>query len=78
MCCEQLLTRKAEARLRNPKPGSAIAQAAEFGVDLTLLVECLRLTPEDRVRRLQRQIAALLSGYAVRDKVRMSTSMFNH
>ena len=54
-----LLTPKAEARLRNPKPGSTIAQAAEFGVDLSLLVECLRLTPEDRLRRLQQQIAAL-------------------
>jgi hypothetical protein len=36
----------------NPPPGSAAARAVEFGIDLTLTLENLRLTPEDRVRKL--------------------------
>jgi hypothetical protein len=42
----------AEDRLRHPRPGSRIAQAQQFGVDLTLLIENLRLTPAERVRRM--------------------------
>ena len=36
----------------NPPPGSAAARAVEFGIDLTLTIENLRLTPEQRVRKL--------------------------
>jgi len=36
----------------NPPPGSAAARAAEFGIDLTLTIENLRLTPEERIRKL--------------------------
>lgn len=36
----------------NPRPGSAAARAAEFGTDLTLTLENLRLTPEQRIRKL--------------------------
>lgn len=36
----------------NPPPGSAAARAVEFGIDLTLTLENLRLTPEDRIRKL--------------------------
>ena len=36
----------------NPTPGSAAARAAEFGIDLTLTLENLRLTPEERIRKL--------------------------
>jgi hypothetical protein len=42
---------RAERRLRHPRPGSRIEAAQRFGVDLTLLIEQLRLTPEERVRR---------------------------
>ena len=38
----------AEHRLRNPEPGSPIAAARDFGIDLTLLIAKLRLTPEQR------------------------------
>ncbi|MXZ09309.1 MAG: hypothetical protein F4Y79_07655 [Gemmatimonadetes bacterium] len=48
----------AEERLRNPPPDSAIARARDFGIDLTLLIERLRLTPEERVLRLQREMMA--------------------
>ncbi len=36
----------------NPPAGSAAARAAEFGIDLTLTIENLRLTPEERIRKL--------------------------
>ena len=51
-----------EDYLLNPPPGSAAARAAEFGIDLTLTLENLRLTPEERIRKLDdfiRDIAEL-------------------
>ncbi len=39
---------RARERLMNPKPGSRIAAARDYGVDLTLLVEGLRRTPTQR------------------------------
>jgi hypothetical protein len=41
-----------EELLINPRPGTAAAAARDFGIDLTLTIENLRLTPEERVRRL--------------------------
>ncbi|OLE52173.1 MAG: hypothetical protein AUG51_19660 [Acidobacteria bacterium 13_1_20CM_3_53_8] len=49
----------AEEKLRNPLPGSRIEAARDFGIDLTLLIERLRKTPEERVRDLQHTIEAL-------------------
>jgi hypothetical protein len=49
----------AEERLRNPPPGSRAEAARDFGVDLTLLIERLRKTPEERVRDLQGAIDGL-------------------
>ena len=37
--------------VRNPPPGSAIEAAKNFGVDLFGLLENLRLTPGERIRR---------------------------
>ena len=54
-----LSTKEFERRLLNPAPGSAIAAARDFGIDLTLLIERLRLTPEERVRALQQVSFAL-------------------
>jgi len=42
----------AEERLRHPRPGSRIEAAQKFGIDLTLLIEKLRLSPAERVRRM--------------------------
>ena len=44
---------RAEERLRNPRPGSRIEAAQRFGVDLTLLIEQLRLSPAERARRME-------------------------
>ena len=43
---------RAEERLRHPAPGSRMEAARQFGIDLTLLIEQLRLTPAERVRRM--------------------------
>lgn len=47
------MRRTREERLLNPRPGSTIAAARDFGIDLTLLVENLRLSPEERLEKLQ-------------------------
>ncbi|HBR58652.1 MAG TPA: hypothetical protein DEA22_14485 [Blastocatellia bacterium] len=45
--------RTPEEKLLNPRPGSKIAEARDYGIDLTLIVENLRLTPEQRIEKLQ-------------------------
>jgi hypothetical protein len=50
---------KAEQRLLNPERGTMIAAAKEYGVDTTLLISQLRLTPDERARKLQRVSTAL-------------------
>lgn len=40
----------------NPPRGSAAARAVEFGIDLSLTLENLRLTPEERIRKLDQFI----------------------
>jgi hypothetical protein len=42
--------RTPEQKLLDPKPGSKIAEARDYGIDLTLLVENLRLTPAERLK----------------------------
>ncbi len=49
----------AEDRLLHPAPGSRIEAAKNYGVDLTLLVEQLRLTPDERARKLESASEAL-------------------
>lgn len=44
---------RAEQLLRHPRPGSRIEAAQRYGVDLTLLIEQLRLTPSERVLKAQ-------------------------
>jgi len=41
-----------EMLLIDPKPGTAAAAARDFGIDLSLTVTNLRVTPEERIRRL--------------------------
>jgi hypothetical protein len=43
---------RAEDRLRHPAPGGRIEAAQRFGIDLTLLIDQLRLTPAERVRHM--------------------------
>jgi hypothetical protein len=48
-----------EERLINPPPGSALEAARNFGIDLSLLAERPRLSPEERLRDLQQVMRAL-------------------
>lgn len=45
--------RTREEKLLNPRLGSRIAAARDYGIDLTLLVENMKLTPEQRLEKLQ-------------------------
>lgn len=45
--------RTPEEKLLNPRPGSKIAEAVRYGLDLTLVVSNLRLTPQQRLENLQ-------------------------
>ncbi len=49
---------RAEFRLRNPPPGSRLEAAQKHGIDLTLLIEQLRLTPAERVSRMLSAVEA--------------------
>jgi hypothetical protein len=40
-------------------PGSRIEAAREYGIDLTLLMEQLRLTPAERARKLESASTAM-------------------
>lgn len=42
-----------EQKVVNAPPGSALESARDFGIDLSLLAERLRLSPEERLRDLQ-------------------------
>ena len=42
-----------EQLLRDPLPGTAAAFARDFGIDLTLIIDRLRRSPEERVLELQ-------------------------
>lgn len=47
------------ALIENPPAGSKLAAAKELGIDLTLLLENLELTPAERVQKLE-EIASFL------------------
>ncbi len=51
--------RTPEEKLLNPRPGSKIAEAVRYGLDLTLVVENLRLTPQQRLENLQGAMISL-------------------
>ena len=50
---------RAEQRLRHPPPGGRIEAARGYGIDLTLLIEQLRLTPAERARKLESACTAM-------------------
>jgi hypothetical protein len=62
---------RAEARLLNPAPGSRIEAAQKFGIDLTLLIGHLRLTPAERARQMHEvcQLAESVRGAARKRKL---------
>lgn len=63
------MDRSVEEHLLNPPPGSAAARARDFGIDLTLTLQRLRLTPDERLRQLQQAMVEIetMRGHARRD-----------
>ena len=61
---------RAIERLRNPAPGGKVEAAREFGVDLSLLVEQLKLSPAERANRMHAlaQAAESVRGIARKQK----------
>lgn len=53
-------------RLQNPSPGGKIDAARRFGVDATLLIEQIKLSPAERARRMHElaQMAESVRGAA--------------
>ncbi|HKP73381.1 MAG TPA: hypothetical protein VJT82_10620 [Pyrinomonadaceae bacterium] len=64
------MNRSVEEHLLHPPPGSAAARARDFGIDLTLLLQRLKLTPEERLRQLQQamiEIETMRAGLTQQD-----------
>lgn len=53
------MKRSIEELLLRPTPNGKIAEARKYGIDLTQLVENLRLTPEQRLEKLQQAMIGL-------------------
>lgn len=49
---DKIIYTEREMTLIDPKPGTAAAAARDFGIDLSLTVSNLRLTPEQRIKQL--------------------------
>ena len=49
---DKVIYTEKEMELIDPKPGTAAAAARDFGIDLSLTVSNLRLTPEERIKQL--------------------------
>ncbi|MCW5959712.1 MAG: hypothetical protein KIS76_06070 [Pyrinomonadaceae bacterium] len=64
------MKRSIEEKLLNPKPGSKVAAAKEFGIDLTLLLRQIRLTRQERLDELQSAMEAMEELDRARLKVR--------
>lgn len=65
------MNRTPEQKLLDPAPGGKIAQAQEYGIDLSLILENMRLSPEARVRKLQ---SAMISFERLRAEVSKSSN----
>jgi hypothetical protein len=69
--------RTAEERLLDPAPGGAIAAARDFGIDLTQLIENLRLTPAERIKRNYEAVNSMLKFAAAMRKAKSRRSPKN-
>ena len=62
---------RAAEKLRHPRPGSRIEAAKNYGIDLTLLIGQLRLSPAERVDQMEALAGELegLRGAARRHRI---------
>lgn len=63
------MKRTLEEKLLNPRPGSKVAAARDFGIDLTILLRQLRLTPQQRLDELQSAMESVEGLMKARKKV---------
>jgi hypothetical protein len=56
---DKVIYTEREMALIDPKPGTKAAAARDFGIDLSLTVSNLRLTPEERIKKLDRFQASM-------------------
>jgi hypothetical protein len=49
LCHNTEMKQSIRERILNPKPNGKVAAAIEFGIDLTLNIGNLKLTPEQRI-----------------------------
>ncbi|MBX3288504.1 MAG: hypothetical protein KF855_04085 [Acidobacteria bacterium] len=54
------MKRTREEKLLDPRPGSRIAAARDFGIDMTQIVENLRLTPAERIKNNDDAVNSIL------------------
>ena len=54
------MKRSREEKLLNPRPGSRIAAARDYGIDLTQIVENLRMTPAERIKANDSAVNSIL------------------
>ena len=59
-----------EEKLLNPRIGSRIAAARDYGIDLTQIVENLRLTPAERIKRNDQAVNSVLKFAEAMKKVK--------
>ncbi len=48
------ITDDARHRILNPAPGTSLANARDFGIDLTLILRNISLSPEKRLEKAER------------------------
>jgi len=54
------MSSSAREKLLNPKPGGKIAEARDYGIDLTMLAENLHYTPAERIKRNDQAVNSIL------------------
>ncbi len=54
-------------RILNPAPGTALARARDFGIDLSLLLEGITSTPERRLERAAQAQALARALHQIRE-----------
>jgi hypothetical protein len=62
------LNENARDRILNPPPGSALARARDYGIDLTLIAENIHLTPQQLLDKAARAQILLRTLREIREK----------
>ena len=51
---QRIVNENALRKIRNPPPGSALARARDYGIDLALIAAGVAATPQERLERAAR------------------------